>query len=363
MAAIRQRTHNVEFHGVGGTSMLEQGLYPIVDMDRFAVNGFREPLKRIPSLYADLRKLVGYFTTQDMSVVVGIDFNFFNQMLELRLKRKGLKTVHYVSPSVWAWRQSRLKKIRKATDVVMTLFPFEPQIYVDHGIAAEFVGHPLADKFDPEITKESLRHDARSKLGIDADSQVIALLPGSRKSELAFHTELFLSTAAQLSTLRGDSWTCLIPVVQPDSTEWLQNQVQSFPNLDVRLLQQESDLALAAADVALLKSGTSTLEAMLLKTPMVVAYRIGELTYRIVSRMLKTQYIALPNILSGSELVPEFIQQEAVAPSLAEALNKQLSHAGRDSELIQNYQRLHQELRRDAATSAANTVLKVAGVS
>jgi len=360
MSAIRQQTENVEFIGVGGDTMLQQGLQSIVSMERFAVNGFVEPIKRLPSLYLDLQTLVRKLIGAEVSVVVGIDFNFFNQMLELRLKRRGVPTVHYVSPSVWAWRQGRIRKIRKATDVVMTLFPFERQIYLDSQIRAEFVGHPLADQYDPDALKKDLMANARRELAISTGDVVLAVLPGSRNSELKFHFDLFLDASSQFAQLIKKKIVCVIPVVRDESMLWMTEKAKGIKNVSVRLIHQQSALALAAANVALVKSGTSTLEAMLLKTPMVVAYRIGEVTYRVVSPMLKTKYIALPNILSNSMLVPEFIQQDMEPDVMAHALTTEMKNAVDDSALLESFTRIHRELRKNAAFTAAQIVLNAA---
>ena len=359
MRAITERIESVEFHGVGGTEMLAVGLNPIVDIDHFAVNGFVEPLKRLPQLCRDLRLLVNTFDDLNVAAVVGVDFNVFNQMLELRVKRKGRKTIHYVSPSVWAWRKGRVNKVRKATDVMLTLFPFELDIYREHGIRAEFVGHPLADKFDPHETKAALKTQARAELDLPNESCVLAVLPGSRGSELRFHLDLFLEAAERFAQISEVSLTCVIPIVHLDSVDWIRGKVAQRGNLDIRIIEGQSDRVLAAADVALVKSGTSTLEALLLKTPMVVAYRIGSTTYRIVSSMLTTDYVALPNILSKSRLVPEFLQGEATPESLANALVEELQNTGDGTSLTSAFQKIHLDLRRDAANSAAEIVLGV----
>lgn len=360
MKAIAERTDAVEFHGVGGTQMLDAGLKPIVDIDHFAVNGFVEPLKRLPQLYRDLRLLVKTFDKLNVDAVVGVDFNVFNQMLEIRVKRLGRKTIHYVSPSVWAWRKGRINKVRKATDVMLTLFPFEPEMYRARGIRAEFVGHPLADKYDPSLTKETLKRQARAQLDLPVEDCVLALLPGSRGSELRFHLDLFLEAAELFAQLSQVSLMCVVPVVHLDSLEWIRGRVNQRGNLKVRLIEGQSDRALAAADVALVKSGTSTLEALLLKTPMVVAYRIGSITYRIISSMLTTDYVALPNILSKSRLVPELLQDEATPEALAHALVEELQHTGDGTTLTNTFKEIHLELRKDAANSAADIVLGVA---
>ena len=360
MSELQRRDPTLAFCGVGGSQMLGKGLESVVDMDHFAINGFVEPLKRLPMLYKDLRLLVRVLSDKPVAAVVGIDFNFFNQMLELRLRRRGIRTIHYVSPSVWAWRQSRIRKIRKATDVVMTLFPFETKIYHENGIRAEFVGHPLADQFDPAVAKSQRMRDARQELDLDLDAVVLGLFPGSRRSELEFHTDLFLQSARRFGQTIGQPIRCVLPVGHTRSFAWLQDKVAEYPDLSVLLLTSKSERAHAAANVSLIKSGTSTLEALLLKTPMVVAYRIGGLTYNVVSSMLKTEHIALPNILADDRLVPEFIQQQATVANLATALTAEMEKCRDDSPLLENFSHIHKSLKKDAAGSAAQIVLDVA---
>ena len=200
MKAITNETSNVEFHGVGGDEMLAMGLKSLVDIDQFAVNGFVDPLLRAGSLLRSLRLLIRELAAMD--VVVGVDFNVFNLLMERGLRKRGVPTAHYVSPSVYAWRRGRVKTIKKASDVVMTLFPFETQIYEDHGVRAEFVGHPTADRFffDPNVSKAGLVRESRQELGLPNNRCIVALMPGSRGSEIKFHFEMFLAGRPAISS-------------------------------------------------------------------------------------------------------------------------------------------------------------------
>ena len=356
MAAIKRLNPSVEFHGIGGTTMLDEGIHPLADLEQLSVNGLVDPLLRLPSLYALFRRLSRELSGMD--VVVGVDFNVFNLILERSVHKRGVPTAHYVSPSVYAWRRGRVKKIGRAVDVVMTLFPFETDVYREQGIRAEFVGHPTADRFVPETNKNALRASAREDIGLDGKDVVLCVMPGSRRSELKFHFELFLQAAERFKTLiANDSVKVLIPSGHRSTMDaWLTLKNQ-FPNLDVSVLDRKATDLLKASDIALVKSGTSTLEAMLVKTPMVVAYRLGSVTFRIIRSMLYIDHVALPNILAKRQLVPEFLQDDATPDTLAEALASQLQSDNANLQL--SFRELHRELKQNASKKAAETVLSI----
>ena len=333
--------------------MLEQGLEPIAPISTFAMNGFVDPLKRFPDLLRVIRALRGAFLMERPDVFVGVDFNVFNLLLERLLKRRGIATVHYVSPSVYAWRRGRVKRIGHAADLVMTLYPFEPPLYAQFGVRAEFVGHPLADVIDPSDATAQ----ARAALGIAANQLTIALLPGSRMSEIRAHGELFLRTARCVNQTLGDA-RYLIPCIDANTATAVEELTIAFPDIDVRVLRGDAHRALAAADVALVKSGTGTLEAMLFGKPMVVTYRLGALSYRIVKALLRTPFVALPNILAGRRLVPELLQNDAQPERLARALVTELER-GRTGEQLSDFRTLHMSLRRGANQRAAAAVLSM----
>ena len=359
MGAIRELEPDTEFTGVGGETMLAQGLRCLAPLDDLAVNGFREPLLRLPGLVRLLRRLCRHFVDERMDVVVGVDFNVFNLMLERRVRERGIPTAHYVSPSVYFWRQGRVKRIAKAADVVLALFPFEPALYDERGGRAVFVGHPLADDIESGDGTDEGRARARDTLGLAGDRFVIALLPGSRASEIDYLGPLFLETAALLLERFDDPLFVL-----PTPTERVHDKVAGMLGarraeraVDVKLIHGQSRTAMAAADLVLVKSGTATLEALLLRRPMVVAYRLGNLTAWVVRRLQKSAYVALPNILAGRELVPELIQEDAEPARLADALVEQYERSRADADYLGACARWHDELRQGGAAKAAETVL------
>ncbi len=358
MRALRRHVPDVEFSGVGGERMVAAGLTPRADMARLNINGFVDPLKRLPDLLRLLSDLVRHFTAPPVDVVVGVDFNVFNLLLERRIKRRGVPTAHYVSPSVYAWRRGRVKRIGRATDVVMALFPFEPALYEHHGVRAVFVGHPFADEIDPEDGGAAGRAASRAELGLPAGGTVIALLPGSRMSEIAHLADTFLAAAARLTERLGPC-TFAIPCASMRIRDALEARCRGVPALHVHLVEGRARLVLAAADGALVKSGTGTLEAMLLRRPMVVSYRLGALTYRIVKALKRSRFVALPNILSGRALVPELLQDEARPERLAEALVDEMQRAESEADYFAEFDRQHADLRRGASENAARTVLSL----
>ena len=360
MAAIRNSHPEVTFYGVGGDQMNAQDLHELADIRQFSVNGFIEPIRRIRPLFQLLRNLRQELSTMD--VVVGVDFNVFNLLLEKGVKRKGIPTAHYVSPSVYAWRQGRVKRIGRSTDVVMALFPFETDIYEEHGVRAKFVGHPTADRFDPKKTKAEWILEARSELNLSPDDFVLAVMPGSRRSELKFHFELFLESARRFKHLASMSqFKVLIPSVHEASYDMWESFKSRFSDLEVEITSSPAPQILAASNLALVKSGTSTLEAMLVKTPMVVAYRVGWLTSRIVQAMLHTPFVALPNILANKQLVREYLQDDATVDRLTGALHDLYEEDC--NELYLEYQSLHTSLKQGAAENAAATVLSLVGIN
>ena len=361
MAALRQLDNEMQFLGVGGERMRGQGLHALESIDRFSMNGFVEPLSRLP----ELLKLLNSLTTQlaDTDVMVGVDFNVFNLMLEKRLKDLGTPTVHYVSPSVYAWRQNRVRKIEKSADVLLTLFPFEPEYYKNTGTRAVYVGHPLADRINPNRDRESERANARSKLAIDQSHTAVAMLPGSRTSEIKSHLNLFLRAAERVQSLLSPArrFVFIIPCLSESRAKLVQHHSRKFSHLDVRVVTSDSIEVFAACDAALVKSGTSTLEAMLMRIPMVVAYRAGPFTYSIVRSVLQTQWVALPNILTRRELVPEFLQQAATPESLAVSLCQEIEYSELDNRYFSEFDLLHKELRCNASSRAAKAVLNLVG--
>ena len=361
MRAIQCRVGGVEFTGIGGEQMLAEGLESRAALSRLAVNGFVDPLMRLPDLLRLLRDLVRHFSQSGVDVVVGIDFNVFNLLQERMAKRQGIPTAHYVSPSVYAWRRGRVKRIGRAADVVMALFPFEPDFYRDHGVRAEFVGHPLADDIGFESGSEEARKAARDRLELDQNGVVVALMPGSRMSEIEALGDIFLAAAARLRLDLGEC-AFVVPCPDPKIHARLREMARDrFAELDIRLIRGNSQEAMTAANGVLVKSGTGTLEAMLLRRPMVVTYRLGRLTYRIVKALKSSEFVALPNILSGRPLVPELLQDAAEPDRLARALLAEMRRAREEPEYFDEFDRQHAILRRGASERAAEAVLSLVG--
>lgn len=352
MQAIKARHPNAEFIGVGGARMEAEGLKSYFPMERLAVMGLVEVLGRLFELLGRRRQLARDLIAAKPDVFIGIDAPDFNLGLELKLRRAGIKTVHYVSPSVWAWRQKRVLKIREACDLMLTLFPFEAQFYDEHQVPVHFVGHPLADA----IPLQADRAAARATLDLPLDEPVVALMPGSRGGEVARLGELFLDAAIRLRALRPGIHF-LLPCATPERREQLE-QMLAGRDLPLTLLNGRSHEALAACDAVLIASGTATLEALLYKRPMVVAYRVAPLTYRILKRLVKSPYISLPNLLAERLLVPELIQDAATPEALAQAVAPLIDGGQVQTE---GFDLIHRALRRDASLSAADAVLKLAG--
>lgn len=352
MQALKARHPQIEFIGVGGPLMQAEGLSSSFPMERLAVMGLVEVLGRLPELLARRRRLLKTLVDAKPDLFIGIDAPDFNLGLELKLRRAGIKTVHYVSPSVWAWRQKRVLKIRDACDLMLTLFPFEAQFYDAHQVPVRFVGHPLADA----IPLQADRAAARAALDLPQDSTVVALLPGSRGGEVARLGALFLDAAVRLRTLRPGI-RFVLPCASPERRVQLE-QMLVGRDLPLSLLDGRSHDALAACDAVLIASGTATLEALLYKRPMVVAYKVAPLTYRILKRLVSSAYISLPNLLAERLLVPELIQDAATPEALAQALAPLLD----DGEVqTEGFDVIHRALRRDASAQAAEAVLALVG--
>jgi lipid-A-disaccharide synthase len=352
MQALKACHPQIEFIGVGGPLMQAEGLNSYFPMERLAVMGLVEVLGRLPELLVRRRRLIKTLVAAKPDVFIGIDAPDFNLGLELKLRRAGIKTVHYVSPSVWAWRQKRVLKIRDACDLMLTLFPFEAQFYDAHQVPVRFVGHPLADAIPPQADRAS----ARAALDLPQDSTVVALLPGSRGGEVARLGALFLDAAVRLRTLRPGI-RFVLPCASPERRVQLE-QMLVGRDLPLTLLDGRSHDALAACDAVLIASGTATLEALLYKRPMVVAYKVAPLTYLILKRLVSSAYISLPNLLAERLLVPELIQDAATPEALAQALAP-LLHDGEVQ--TEGFDVIHRALRRDASAQAAEAVLTLMG--
>ena len=345
----------IEFVGVGGPAMMAQGLRSLAAFDSLAVNGFKEPLLRLPQLWRLYRQLAQTFKDEDIDAFVGIDFNVFNFLLEKRLRKSGILTAHYVSPSVYAWRKGRTTKVAQCADLLFCLYPFEPKFYAGLPLRAVFVGHPLAQAIELDAGDPAARGQCRARLRIDPQELVIAVLPGSRGSEVALMLEPFLAAVRLLcDMLPQRRIRALIPCVNAARRSQIEALLPKFADLSVNLVDNDTRSALVAANAAMIKSGTSTLEAMLLGRPMVVSYKLGSFSYRIASRLVDTPYIALPNILAGEELVPELIQDAATPEALARALLPLLDEDHESARRVGVFADMHRQLRDGASGHGAN---------
>lgn len=353
--SLQQRFPDATFEGIGGPLMQAQGFKSFVPMERLAVMGLVEVLGRLFELLQIRRDLVTRWLANPPDVFIGIDAPDFNLTLEQKLRAAGIKTVHYVSPSVWMWRQKRVFKIAKAVDLMLTLFPFEAKFYEQHQVPVKFVGHHLADK----IPLETPKGPARSALGLDPQAQVVCLMPGSRSGEVAKLGELFLQTARRMLHERPEL-QFIIPAASTERRDQIQAMLDAYPGrLPVTVVLGQSHTCMAAADAILLASGTATLEAMLMKRPMVVSYKLAPLTFWILKRMVSRQWISLPNLLADRELVPELLQQDATPEKLAAALLAQLENSVAMQQLHETFLFIHRQLQRHADEEAAAAIAEL----
>ena len=357
MQAIQQHNSDAQFEGVAGPRMKQLGCRALFDSERLAVMGFVEPLKRLPELFSMRKSLIQHFLTNPPDVFIGVDAPDFTLAIERKLKAAGIKTVHYVSPSVWAWRRYRVKKIARSVDLMLTLFPFEADFYRQHNVAVKFVGHTLAD----QIPLEPDTLGARQKLGLSHKGPVIGLLPGSRAGEVSLLAQPFLQTAkwclAQNKALHfvmplASDKTYQIAIEQLEQSGLDQNKITLFRGNSRQLME--------ASDVLLVASGTATLEALLLKRPMVMAYKLSPWTYFLAKRLVKLPYYSLANLLLGKPLVKEYIQDDMDVKKMGRDLLVLLDDKEMVRALQQEYNKVHNELRRNASQEAAQAVLSLA---
>jgi lipid-A-disaccharide synthase len=359
--ALRARVPDVEVFGMAGPKMVAAGCEPWASSDELGVMGLVEVLSHLPRLLALRRSLIDRFTLERPDVVVGIDVPDFNLGLEKRLKRRGLRTVQYVSPQVWAWRQGRVRTIGQSCDLVLCLLPFETEFYSRHGVRAEFVGHPLADHIPLEVDRKG----ARRALGIDLSETVVALLPGSRMGEVQRLGADFIAAAAWIAARKPDM-RFVAPMASRGVRGAFEQQLAAAakaPAIDV--LEGQAQRALAAADGVIVASGTATLETLLSQRPMVVAYRLGAVTAFLLKRfgLVKVPYFSQPNLLLGRRRVPEFFQDQVTGAALGDALLKQMEDPGQVATLQNEFRRVHEVLRRGGAARAADAILEYVGVA
>ena len=357
--ALQDHFPNLQTVGIGGERMIAEGFQSLFPQERLSVMGFVEPLKRLPELLKIRRSLLDYFLRNPVDVFIGIDSPDFNLTLEQKLKRSGIKTVHYVSPSVWAWRQGRIKKIAQAVNLVLTLFPFEAQFYRQHNVPVKFVGHPLADQLplDPEETNAKAWLFKQHAINLDAP--IVALLPGSRHGEVKLLGPIFWQLAKQLSVIKPNIQFVVAAAnaLRKVQIEQQLADMHAEIKLPLVVIKGQSHELMAAADVVVMASGTTTLEAMLLKKPMVVAYKMTPLSAWIISRLLKSKYIALPNLLADKSLIPELLQDCATPQNIAVEVLNFLDDTNRVSTLRNCFYDIHHQLRCNANHRAAEAVI------
>jgi len=352
--ALKRRLPGAEFCGIGGPKMQRAGFDAWWPSETLAVRGYAEVLRHYRTITGVRRALLKRLLDEKPDVFIGVDAPDFNLWLESRLKRAGIPTVHYVSPSVWAWRGGRIKRIAQAVDRLLALFPFEPPLYEKEAVAVSYVGHPLADVLPIEIDRKA----AREQLELPVTGPVFALLPGSRQSEVGCMAELFIKTAGLLRERFPDA-IFLVPLVSRETRDLFETtlwklEAQEWP---IKLLFGHAQDALAACDGALVASGTATLEAALLKAPMVIAYRMSDWSWHLMKRMRYQPWVGLPNILAGRFVVPEFLQDDATPENLAQALGNLVQDSEVRKRLTHCFTDMHRQLRQNTAEKAAAAIL------
>ncbi|GAB3266859.1 lipid-A-disaccharide synthase [Chitinimonas naiadis] len=352
--AIKRRIPNARFAGIAGPKMQSSGAKSLFPIEKLAVRGYIEVLKHLRELLgirADIRRAC---LAEKPDLFIGIDAPDFNLGLERKLKDAGIPTIHYVSPSIWAWRGERILKIKAATNEVLCLFPFEKPLYDAVGARATYVGHPLADEMPVTVN----RAEVRETLGLSEKALVFAMLPGSRVSEVEFHAELFIETARQLHE-RYPHAQFLVPLVTRETRDLFDTARYKHKALDLplRLMFGHAQEAMQAADAILVASGTATLEAMLTKQPMVITYRMTDTTYKLVKKKLRLPYVGLPNVLAGRFVVPELLQADATSANLSQALSNCIEDKRLGEALHELFTAQHENLRQNAAERAADAVV------
>ena len=349
---LKLRYPNATFSGIGGPRMLAQGFDSLFDMEELSVMGLFEVLSRLRRLLHIRNSLAKHFIANPPDVFIGVDAPDFNLGLELTLKQAGIKTVQYVSPTVWAWRQKRIFKIARATNLVLSIFPFEKAFYDQHQVPCEFVGHTLADQLplQPDVAA------ARLHLGLAAQAAVLAILPGSRGNEVGLLSEPFFRAAALLQQQQPDLHI-LIPAANAKRRVQIEAVLAEVKLSNVQVLDGQSREAMTAADAILLASGTATLEAMLCKKPMLVAYKFSPLTAMILRRLVKADYFSLPNLLAGKKLVQELLQEQVEPDRIATELSGLLAEP--QTALLAEFTAIHQQLKCNADVQAAQAIEKL----
>lgn len=351
--ALKLKCTEIEFVGIAGPKMMSEGAQSLFPMEQLSVRGYVEVIKHLFGLLRLRRQLLKHFLNNPIDLFIGIDAPDFNFWLEKKLKKKGIKTIHYVSPSIWAWRKNRIKKIKHAVTHMLALFPFEPELYEKASVPVTYVGHPLADMLpmEPDVIA------ARESLKIKSSALVIAMLPGSRQSEVQQHAQLFVKTV-KIIVADYPNALFLVPLITRETRQIFELAIfHEHESLPIQILFGHAHDAMAAADVVIVASGTATLEAALLKKPMVITYRMPNLSWQLLKRMQLQPYVGLPNILAGKFVVPELLQDDSTPEKLAAAALKLISDNDYSAEIKKEFNKIHHSLRQNTAEKAAVAIL------
>ena len=354
ISALKRRIPEADFYGIGGPKMQAQGFNAIVAAEKLAVRGYAEVLRHYREISGIRRKLLKQFLQDPPDIFIGVDAPDFNLWLEKQLKQAGIPAIHFVSPSIWAWRGGRIRHIAESVTRVLALFPFESAIYEHAGIPVTYVGHPLADMIPLCVNRKYVRE----RLELGDESPVFALLPGSRQSELQYMAETFIETG-KLLLQRFPRALLLVPLVSRETRDLFETALWKCgaQEMPFKLLFGHAQEAMAAADAVLVASGTATLEAALIKRPMVIAYKMSPWSWRLMRRMRYQPWVGLPNILAGRFVVPEFLQEQATPENLAQALGNLVGDAEAASRIEKTFTHIHQLLKQDTAEKAATAIL------
>lgn len=352
--ALKKQRPDLKFIGIAGPKMMAEGAETLFPLERLSVRGYVEVLRHLPGLLKMRKQVAQYFLENRPDVFIGIDAPDFNFTLERMLKQQGIPTVHYVSPSIWAWRSGKIKKIQQAVSHMLALFPFEPEIYQQAGVPVTYVGHPLADMLPLEPDADG----AREELKLPQSALVIAMLPGSRQSEVQQLAELYVKTAKLIFASRPDV-RFLVPLITRETRAIFERALYANggEDLPIKIMFGHAHRAMEAANAVIVASGTATLEAALIKRPMVITYRMPGLSWQILKRMKYLPYVGLPNVLAGRFVVPELLQHDAVPEKLAAALLQMLDDKSRVADIQAEFYRIHEVLRQNTEEKAAQAVL------
>jgi lipid-A-disaccharide synthase len=352
--ALKEQRSDLTFIGIAGPKMMAEGAKSLFPIEKLSVRGYVEVITHLYGLLKLRRSLLKQLLAEKPDIFIGVDAPDFNFWLERKLKKHGIPTIHYVSPSIWAWRGGRMGKIKRAVSHMLALFPFEPALYEAAGVPVTFVGHPLAD----DILLRPNKTAARETLKIEKNKQVIAMLPGSRQSEVRQHAELFINTAKIISQDNANA-QFLVPLITRETRAIFEQALYKdmTQEIELNILFGHAHDAMEAADVVLVASGTATLEAALLKRPMVITYRMPTLSWWILKRMNYLPYVGLPNILAGKFVVPELLQKEATPQKLADAVSALLTDRNHVQVIKDEFTAIHQTLKQNSAKKAASVIL------